>query len=100
MDRTDAVTAAQEPVEPGVIEVVLQALRAAELPVSSLKVAIVADELLRLGCRLAGVERRQAELARAVQEWRDLQSAPFVMPAEMTELAIALDALTQAHEAG
>jgi hypothetical protein len=37
-------------------------------------------------------------LDRVVQAWRDLQAQPFVMPPEMAELAIALDALTRTQE--
>jgi hypothetical protein len=47
-ERTDA---------PTVTSVVLHALRAADLPVSSLGVAQVADALLGAGCRVAGVQR-------------------------------------------
>lgn len=40
--------------------------------------------------------RRDAAIKAVVQEWQDVQPRPFVMPKEMTALAIALDELTAA----
>lgn len=52
----------EEQVEaPTVTSVVMAALRAADLPVSSLKVAQVADALLGAGCRIADVQRVQPD---------------------------------------
>lgn len=52
---TDAERAELEP--PTVTSVVMQAMRGAGLPVTSLGVARMADALLGLGCRIADVER-------------------------------------------
>lgn len=45
-------------------------------------------------CRQSAHHRDEAVVA-VVQAWTDLQRRPFVMPAELTELAIALDELTR-----
>lgn len=38
------------------------------------------------------------QTAAVVAAWREVQSRPFVIPEEMTDLAIALDRLVAAHE--
>lgn len=43
--------------------------------------------------------RVEARFVVVVKAWRELQSRPFVMPPEMTDLAVALDALDMAFAA-